>query len=215
MSSLMKKLEVKVCGMADASNVHALAQLSIDYLGFIFHRPSPRNAFSLPVKVITSLPANVTPVGVFVNPPTDEIVTILRDRGINTVQLHGSESPEQCFELARLGFNVWKAVGIDEHIDWIALSRYDGAIDRFVFDTKSSLWGGTGSKYDWDLLHTYKLATPFMLSGGITPSDAASIRNLSHSKLIGVDLNSRFELRPGVKDTTVLIDFIDQLNQKL
>jgi len=207
------KLKVKVCGMAKADNVAEVAKLRPDYMGFIFHAPSPRNAFSLAPEAVRRLPHDVVPVGVFVNLPTDEIVATLEPFGIHTLQLHGDESPAQCHALKNLGFTVWKAIGVDNTTDWSLLSPFAGMVDCFVFDTKTPLRGGSGVKYDWELLRSYTLEIPFMLSGGISPEDADSVCRISHPMLAGVDINSRFEDAPGCKNINKLHDFINKLRK--
>lgn len=207
------KLKVKVCGMAEAGNVADVAMLSPDYMGFIFHEPSPRNAFSLAPEAVKRISHDVVPVGVFVNLSTDEIVTTLEPFGIRTVQLHGDESSAQCLALKKRGFTVWKAVGVDDTTDWSLLSPFTGVVDCFVFDTKTPLRGGSGVKYDWELLRSYTLEIPFMLSGGISPEDAERVCRISHPMFTGVDINSRFEDAPGCKNITKLHDFINKLRK--
>ena len=203
------ELSIKVCGMADEANMAEVAALSPDYMGFIFHSPSPRNALSLAPEAVGKLPESITAVGVFVNKSNTEIIATAERYGINTVQLHGDESPVQCRELKRCGFTVWKAVGIDGLVDSEALAPYRGSVDCFVFDTKSPKHGGTGVKYDWGLLGSYTLGIPFMLSGGISPDDAEQIRAFRHPMLAGVDINSRFEDAPGIKNVAKLHEFIE------
>ncbi|MDE6860018.1 MAG: phosphoribosylanthranilate isomerase [Duncaniella sp.] len=208
-------LKVKICGIADEDNAVHVAALSPDYMGFIFHEPSPRNAFSLPREIIARLPESTVPVGVFVNRHVDEIIAMADSYGIRTVQLHGDEPECDCRELKRRGFTVWKAVGIDGAFDFGTLNPYTGCVDCFVFDTKSPMRGGTGVKYDWGVLDCYNLDIPFMLSGGISPGDAGRIAGLSHPMLAGVDVNSRFEDAPGVKNIAGLYGFINELRQKI
>lgn len=205
------KLGIKVCGMADEANMTEVAALSPDYIGFIFHQPSPRNALSLVPEAVGELPDAVTAVGVFVNRPVSEIVSTAARYGIRTVQLHGDETPEMCLELKRRGFTVWKAVGIDGKVDSDTLAPYCGSVDCFVFDTKSPQHGGTGMKYDWELLSSYTLDIPFMLSGGISSEDVGCILDFRHPMLVGVDVNSRFEVAPGIKNIAKLHEFIMKL----
>ncbi len=208
------KLKVKVCGMAKADNVADVATLSPDYMGFIFHAPSPRNAFSLVPETVRRISHEVVPVGVFVNQSTDEIIATLEPFGIRTVQLHGDESPAQCLALKGLGFTVWKAIGVDNTTDWSQLSPFAGVVDCFVFDAITPLRGGSGVKYDWELLRFYTLEIPFMLSGGISPEDAERVCRISHPMFAGVDINSRFEDAPGQKNITKLHDFINKLRKR-
>lgn len=205
------KLSIKVCGMAEEANMAEVAALSPDYMGFIFHQPSPRNALSLMPEAVCKLPAPVTAVGVFVNKSVSEIMATAARYGISAVQLHGDETPEMCSELKSHGFTVWKAIGTEGTVDSEALAPYCGSVDCFVFDTKSPQHGGTGMKYDWELLSSYTLDIPFMLSGGISSEDVGRILAFHHPMLVGVDVNSRFEVAPGIKNIAKLHEFIMKL----
>ncbi len=204
-------MKIKVCGIAEAVNAARVANLAPDYMGFIFHPSSPRNCFGLSPEVVRGLPEEITRVGVFVNRSEDEITCRCAEYGIATLQLHGNESPRLCHSLQTKGFTVWKAIGIDGSLDWGTLDSYVGAVGRFIFDTKSPAHGGTGVKYDWQLLRFYNLDIPFMLSGGITPDDVAVIKAFAHPMFSGVDVNSRFETSPGIKNINLLHNFIEEL----
>ena len=195
--------EIKVCGMAYPDNIHDVAALHPDYIGLIFHTSSPRNAYLL---LPTDLPAGIRRVGVFVNRPASDILAIAAYYDLSAVQLHGDETPEFCQSLKGHGFEVWKAVGIETAEDFKAIERYD--VDRIVLDKKSPSRGGTGRKFDWTLLEHYTAPTPFMLAGGIGPEDAQAVAIMDHPRLVGFDLNSRFESEPGVKDITLLKSFL-------
>lgn len=205
-------LSIKICGMADRSNIGETMSLRPDYLGLIFHTASPRNACDVRPEAVRVLKAAMKFVGVFVNRPQDEIIERAETFGLTAIQLHGSESPEFCRQMRGRGFEVWKAVGIEDEKDIEMLTGYVGCVDRFVFDKKSKSHGGTGKKFDWNLLSAYDLPVGFMLGGGIGPDDIDAISDISiHPRLIGLDLNSRFELLPGVKDIRLLYDFLTQL----
>ena len=204
-------LKIKICGMAYPENIVGISGVMPDYMGFIFHAQSPRNALSLSAEALKGLPESVTPVGVFVNRPLDYILDRCDEYGIRTVQLHGNESPALCERLKTEGYIVWKAIGVDENIRWEDLNSYKNVVDMFVFDTKSPTHGGTGCKYDWDILRSYSLEIPFLLSGGISPGDEGLIKMFDHPMFSGIDLNSRFEVAPGMKDVTLLKNFIKEL----
>lgn len=209
-------LSIKVCGMTRPDNMRAIATLSPDWMGLIFHAASPRNALSLSPEQITAMReecAGEFPrfVGVFVNRPEDEVLVRAEEFSLAAVQLHGDESPEYCASLRGHGFEVWKAVGIESQEDFLHLQPYIGKVDRFVFDRKSPRRGGTGKKFDWDLLSAYTLPVEFMLGGGIGPEDAEKILSVSHPRFVGLDLNSCFETSPGIKDIDLLNKFITSL----
>lgn len=204
-------LSIKVCGMAHETNVAEVSALAPEYMGFIFHEHSPRNAASLAPEAVGRLQRGITAVGVFVDKPSDKVASIAHRYGIHTVQLHGEEPPEECIELKRQGFTVWKAVGVDGMVDPEALRPYCDSVACFVFDTKSRRHGGTGVKYDWEYLRSYTLDIPLMLSGGISPDDAGRILEFHHPMLAGVDVNSRFEDAPGIKNTARLNEFINKI----
>ena len=204
-------LKIKICGMAYPENIVGISGVMSVYMGFIFHAQSPRNALSLSAEALKGLPESVTPVGVFVNRPLDYILDRCDEYGIRTVQLHGNESPALCERLKTEGYIVWKAIGVDENIRWEDLNSYKNVVDMFVFDTKSPTHGGTGCKYDWDILRSYSLDIPFLLSGGISPGDEGLIKMFDHPMFSGIDLNSRFEVAPGMKDVTLLKNFIKEL----
>lgn len=204
---------IKVCGMKDEANIRSVACLTPLLMGFIFYRHSPRYAGDLNPEVVKTLPRYITPVGVFVNEDTDEVERVCTRYGITTVQLHGSETPGQCHVLRERGFTVLKAFGIDENTGWEEMKPYEEAADMFVFDTKCGSSGGSGRKFRWSILDSYPLSTPYLLSGGIGPEDSEAILAAMRPKMAGVDLNSRFETSPGIKDIDKLIHLILSLRK--
>ena len=162
---------IKICGLADPESIRQIAELHPSMMGFIFYAFSPRNACALLPSAVDAIPSDIERVGVFVNTPVEHILRTAARYGLTAVQLHGNESPETCDALRKSGFKVMKAIGIGDNIDWENLRRYEGTIDRFVFDTATDYHGGSGRKFDWTLLRGYPLATPFLLRGGITPDD--------------------------------------------
>jgi phosphoribosylanthranilate isomerase len=197
---------LKVCGMIDPENLREVMKLRPDWVGLIFYPPSPRfvkdsNLFSH----LKERQDAAKIMGVFVNPTRDEIYSRNEIVGFDGVQLHGQESPEFCFDMKQQGFKVFKAFGIHPDFNFDITDAYEGSIDFFLFDTKSANFGGTGEQFDWDILSDYKGRTPFLLSGGIS-----SETNIfpDHPHFAGVDLNSRFEISPGIKDISLLEAYI-------
>ncbi len=203
----------KICGFSDPESIRQIAALRPSMMGFIFYAFSPRNACALLPSVVAELPSEIERVGVFVDAPVDHILHVAGRYGLTTIQLHGKEAPETCQELRARGLKVMKAIGIEDNVDWDTLRPYEGKIDRFVFDTATAYHGGSGRKFDWSVLHDYPLSTPFLLSGGITPDDAQVIREAAATLPLmeGVDINSRFETRPGCKSPELVKQFIEAL----
>lgn len=204
---------IKICGMRDEKNISDVAALTPMLMGFIFHELSPRDASSLNPESVRSLPPYVHPVGVFVDKTYETITATCNRYGIHIVQLHGSESPAQCSRLKEKGFTIFKAIGIENKADLHNLAYYAGCVDMFLFDTKSPSHGGTGKKFDWQLLDSYQLDTPYLLSGGIDAGDIEAIIRAMRPGMAGIDINSRFETSPGVKDISKLVNFILSLRK--
>ncbi len=197
--------------MRDADNIADIAAIKPDYMGFIFYPPSPRCCIGIDREVIARLPEGVKPVMVCVNMNENEVLAIAHRYGFHTIQLHGNESPEMCSHLRNAGLTIIKAMGIKTIESLNTLRQYDGTIDFFLLDTQTASKGGSGKKFDWSIIDAYDLDTPFFLSGGIGPDDADAILSLVHSKFEGIDLNSRFEITPGIKNTKLLLHFISQI----
>lgn len=201
--------------MREPENIARIAELSPDYLGFIFYPRSKRFVGIPPAKeIFSSIPESIQKAGVFVDNSVSEIITIAKQAGLQTVQLHGNETPDDCYVLKEKGFQVFKAFAVDTNFNFNKLEAYQHHCDYFLFDTKGHLPGGTGQKFDWQLLRQYQLNVPFFLSGGIGPTDAAAICKLEHPQLFGIDLNSGFEVSPALKDEKKLHDFISEIRLK-
>ena len=200
---------IKVCGMRDERNIRAVEHLDIDWMGFIFYPLSSRYVG----EQLSYLPEKVTRVGVFVNEQPEIVRKRAEQSRLQILQLHGKESPAYCRELKKQGYRVIKAFGIetDQPFPTENVQRYEGSCDYFLFDTKTPIHGGSGQKFNWELLNDYRGTIPFLISGGLSPGDAEVIKAFSHPQLMGVDLNSGFETSPAVKDTTLLQTFIEQL----
>lgn len=197
--------------MRDAVNIAEVAAIGPDYMGFIFYSRSPRYFGDPDAAVIANLPESVKPVMVTVDMQENEILSIAGKYGFQTVQLHGNESPELCDSLRRRGFTVIKAVGIEDGKSLERLRPYSGHVDIFLLDTKCRTKGGSGKKFDWRILESYDLDEDFWLSGGIGDDDSEALRSLSHPHLKGIDLNSRFETVPGIKDAEKLYKFKNKM----
>jgi phosphoribosylanthranilate isomerase len=209
-------MKIKVCGMTDRDNVNAIVAARPDYLGFIFYENSPRSVDEAVIHdTIQSVPDEIDKVGVFVNEEIDKVLDIYRSYDLDYVQLHGDETEEYCAELKDEGAQIIKAFRIGTNFRFNRIFNYIPFIDLFLFDTKGDKRGGTGKKFDWKLLEGYAGDLPFLLSGGIAMSDIDAILKLGHPKLNGVDINSRFESAPGVKDVTSVLQFITKLRNEV
>jgi phosphoribosylanthranilate isomerase len=201
------ELKIKVCGLKNAENLKQIDALGVDYVGMIFYSKSPRFMQENPDLLKDVI---ATKVGVFVNASLEEIQEKQKVYGIKVAQLHGAESPEFCAQVKALGLQVWKAFGVDNSFDFTILNQYS-SVNLFLFDTKTPMHGGSGIKFNWELLKRLPQNKHFMLSGGIDLSDAASIRQLDLKAMLGVDINSKFEIEAGVKDVKKVAEFIQQL----
>ena len=204
-----EELIIKVCGMREGANIREVEALGIDWLGLIFWPHSSRYVSARP----DYLPLNVKRVGVFVDEDTETIQQVADDYALDIIQLHGHESPEQISQLSPLTshLSIIKAFSIATPDDIKSVCDYEGKVDYFLFDTKGPSVGGNGVQFDWEVLAHYHGQTPFLLSGGIGPEDAERIRAFRHPQCIGIDLNSRFEQSPGLKDINKLKTFIQSL----
>lgn len=198
--------------MRDAANIQAISKLKPDYLGFIFYPKSPRYVgVDFALENIFHLPQHIKRTGVFVNATEQEIAETVKKYGLNAVQLHGNESVELCIKVKQKGVEVIKAFQIDEDFDFDTLKSYSEACDFYLFDTKTKAYGGSGHKFDWKILEKYDHRKPIFLSGGITVDDVEDILNLQHKKIYAVDINSKFENEPALKDLELVRDFIIRL----
>ena len=204
---------VKVCGMREPGNVKQVAQLGVDMMGFIFYPKSPRYASHVVAR--SDADRNVCRVGVFVNDSVSTMLDKIHSFSLNAVQLHGGESREVCEQLreANGDIKIIKAISVSNAGDIQKYKEYVGAVDYFLFDTKCKTVGGSGQQFDWQVLDEYDGDVPFLLSGGIGPEDAFRIRTFHHSQCVGIDLNSRFEIEPGVKDVEKLNKFLNEIKK--
>lgn len=202
---------IKVCGMRKPDNIRQVEALNIDWMGFIFYPRSPR--FVGEALVGTVHETSARKVGVFVNASPEAMIEKAQRYKLDYLQLHGDESPDDCYALQKRGFALIKAFSIATEEDLEKTVDYEGRVDYFLFDTKCSSYGGSGKQFDWSVLTAYKGETPFLLSGGINPDSINAIRNFHHRRLAGIDLNSGFETEPGVKDAIKLKAFVDEVRR--
>lgn len=207
--------------MRDADNIRDISALGVDMIGLIFYPPSPRyvQQFSSGAGIIPDYAPDMgkTPlrVGVFVDDMPQNIVTRVYNYKLDYIQLHGNE-PRETLENLRAtidpdikpNIKIIKAISVSSAEDIKKYKEYVGAADLFLFDTKCKTVGGSGEQFDWQVLQAYDGDVPFLLSGGIGPDDAERVRNFHHPKCIGIDLNSKFEIEPALKDVEKLKKFL-------
>lgn len=197
--------KLKVCGMREEQNILGIAELGIDYMGFIFYPKSKRfvgGNFVLP----TAFPKNIQKVGVFVNETQEKILSNIEKYQLDFVQLHGDESVAFCNELNKKGVKVIKAFGIDEGFDFNLLEEYKPFVEHFLFDTKSTQYGGTGHTFPWEILHRYDQSKSFFLSGGLGLEEIEILQKENYFgwNVHAIDVNSKFELSPGLKNVELV-----------
>lgn len=207
------KLEIKVCGMTLPAQIRGIE--GADFVGFIFASQSPRNALLLSPEQVYQ--TKIAKVGVFVNSDSETILGKVKDYNLSVVQLHGNETPQFCLNLSeRLPEHVriWKALPIAEPKDLEAEAMYRNSVHRILLDTKApdNTCGGRGIAFNWNILHHFATQTPFMLAGGIRPEDAERLCRIKHPLLRGLDINSRFEISPGIKDIQKVNQFIETIH---
>ena len=208
-------MKLKICGMKHEDNITAIAGLYPDYLGFIFYEPSPR-CFN---KTIPELDSTIKKVGVFVDASIEYIVEQCSLYQLSAVQLHGKENPEYCQLLKKqlpLKTEIIKVFSIKDSFDFTELTPYEACCNYFLFDTKGPLPGGNGYTFDWSVLTQYPLTTPYFLSGGIGLKEVNAIKEFIDTSAAvhchALDVNSKFEIEPGLKNYADLQQFINQLN---
>lgn len=192
--------------MRDSENIRAIEQTKADLMGFILHPKSPRFVTSLP----EYMPKKQKRVGVFVNASLEQILAKAQKFSLEYIQLHGDEPPAFCSELKNRGLKVIRAQRIANADDIIRAESYNMA-DLMIFDTKTELYGGSGKKFNWQLLENYKGCVPFLLSGGIRSDTFEEIKAFFHPQFAGIDLNSGFEISPALKDVGKLNNFIEKI----
>jgi len=203
-------MKIKVCGLKEQDNINDIIQLEPHFIGLIFHPSSKRyighdSGLQRYLRSVT----NVQKIGVFVNETYNTILEHIDTYGLNMVQLHGNESPEYCACLSG-HIPIIKAFGIDADFDFDQLNYYRDSCAYFLFDTATQDYGGSGKSFDWQLIQRYHLSKPFILSGGISLKNIQEVRQLKHKNLMCIDVNSRFETAPGIKDIQQIKTLIDE-----
>lgn len=195
-------LKLKVCGMADRQNLEDLINIKPDFIGFIFYQKSPRNINE--PEIILSVPQTINRVAVVVDKSLQEIENIIKNYNVNVIQLHGNESPDFCNQVNNLGVKTIKAFAVDNNFNFDIIKNYN--TNYYLFDTKGEKVGGNGTKYNWEILKQNKIDKPYFISGGITLNDAQELKN-NFSDVFAVDINSKFEIKPGFKNIAAIEKF--------
>jgi phosphoribosylanthranilate isomerase len=205
----------KVCGMTSAAQVQQLDDMGVEFAGFIFYPKSPRYVYKfMPRPEIKKIRgAHINKVGVFVNAPVEEVLETVDDCGLYLVQLHGDETPRYCEKISNY-VTVIKAFRLreEDNVLW-KIKDYRDIVDMFLFDTEGVGYGGTGKQFNWELLKGLNIGKPFFLSGGIGPEDTDKLKEFSKDPvakdLFSIDVNSKFEIAPGIKNMELIKPFID------
>jgi phosphoribosylanthranilate isomerase len=215
------KAKLKICGMKFPENIQEIALLQPDFLGFIFYENSVRNYTE---NTVVTLPDSIKKVGVFVNERQDKIIQFIQKHHLNYIQLHGNETESYYLELInqlnhnQLNTKIIKAFSVDDSFDIQRLTNFQ-IVDYFLFDTKGKLPGGNGTKFNWQILDNYHLEKPYFLSGGIGLEDVESIQEFlktpASKYCFALDVNSQFELEPGLKNKEQLQQFKTQLYESV
>ena len=208
-------MRIKVCGMTQIEQVDKLSDLGVTFAGFIFYPKSPRYVFKHMTTTQIRKENNINKVGVFVNAPVEEVLHMVDECRLHMVQLHGDESPKYCEKIADY-VSVVKAFRLSDNdsVQWMIRPFMD-VCDMFMFDTMGAGYGGTGKKFDWNMLQGQTIGKPFFLSGGIEPGDEEKLKSFTSEPvakaLFSVDINSKFELAPGIKELDKVRVFADNL----
>ena len=204
----MKNVKLKICGMKETENITEISTLQPDYLGFIFWEKSKRN---MTLGAIPELPETTKKVGVFVDASIQEIAAKINQYQLDVIQLHGNESVIFCRNVKKLGVEVIKVFSMNSNFNFSLVKEYVLVVDYFLFDTKGKLPGGNGVTFDWKILENYHCDTPYFLSGGIGTTEIDGLKEFLKSpaakKCYAIDVNSRFEKKPGIKNKIKLQKF--------
>ena len=212
-------MRVKVCGMTQMDQVEKLHDVGATFAGFIFYPKSSRYALRHLTTAQIKKENNINKVGVFVNASVDHVLHMVDECRLHMVQLHGDESPKFCEKIADY-ISVVKAFRLsdNDHIEWM-IRPYMSMCDMFLFDTEGVGYGGTGKKFNWDILEGSVIGKPFFLSGGIEPGDSEKLKLFAQkpvaNALFAVDINSKFEVSPGIKDMEKVKQFVGELKEEI
>lgn len=202
-------MRVKVCGLTDKTNMDELVKSHLNYMGFIFYSKSKRSVINK--EVAKRKYSGIKKVGVFVNESIEKVIELVNECELDVVQLHATETPTYCEELKKTKIEIIKAFSIDDSFDFATTLPYKNIVNYFLFDTRGKNYGGNGVKFEWDKLEEYDGLTPFFLSGGIGVEDVLRIKAIKNKQLVGVDINSQFEIEPGKKNLVKVNEFISQI----
>ena len=206
----MKKLRIKVCGMKDTGNIAEVVSLQPDYMGFILYPGSPRYvSLETAGRLVKIIPPSIQRVGVIVNEPVENALKIAQSGFFDMLQLHGNENIDYCSKLS-VHISIIKAFSVAQTLP-PDLSDYQAFCKMFLFDTAGGKYGGNGKSFDHKILSHYSLEKEFILGGGISPAGSTQLKSIKADKLIALDLNSRFEMEPGIKDIKLLKSFIEKI----
>jgi len=206
-------MQFKVCGITSIEAANAIANAGANYIGFIFYPSSKRYALtSLSLNEIAAFkPANAKKVGVFVNETTEKVIEIATKAGLDMIQLHGDEDASYCATI-QATFPVIKVFRVSKNVPDFAL--FEKVASYYLFDTDSALYGGTGQHFNWEIIKKTSFNKPFFLSGGIGINDVQGIQVLKAATagkdLVALDMNSKFETSPGIKNIELIKTFIDE-----
>jgi phosphoribosylanthranilate isomerase len=212
-------MKIKVCGITRAEQLTQLDEIGVDYAGLIFFRQSSRYMLDkLLTTDVKGLSLSLQKVGVFVNASEEFITAQVELYGLGLVQLHGDETPAFCQHISST-VSVIKAFRItkynEQNIDWM-IKPYEEVCDYYLFDTnRKGAYGGTGEKFDWEILNNNIINKPFFLSGGIGLADVEKVKAFHHPFLYAVDINSMVETEPGIKDMEQVKTFVQELKETI
>jgi len=201
--------------MRDKENIRQLCELAPDFIGFIFYPKSKRYVGDkIDNAILNTIPESIQKTGVFVNEDIEKLKELVAINKLNAVQLHGDESPEYCSEIKKSDITTIKAFRVNNDFNFSLLERYKKSIDYFLFDTYTEQYGGSGKKFNWEILNNYDYVTPFFLSGGISIEDVNQIKLLKGLNIYALDINSKFEIEPALKDINKVKTFINRIRNE-
>ncbi|GAL74484.1 MAG: phosphoribosylanthranilate isomerase [Nonlabens ulvanivorans] len=210
---------IKVCGMRDIENINQLQELDIDFMGIIRYSKSKRFVDDSQKEKVAQQTMNKGTVGVYVNETFENILKDVIPLQLDVIQLHGDEDSAFAKALLEIDIKIFKAFQITEDFDFNSLKEWEELAAQYVgklfflFDTATPNYGGSGKKFNWSILDSYKGEVPFLLSGGISKDDVALVKEFKHNMFLGIDLNSKFETEPGVKNIEEIKTFIEKLRK--
>lgn len=207
-------MRIKVCGLKYSNNIKEILALNPDYIGFIFYKKSPRNIMDTYCQELRDI-VHPGKTAVFVNENTETILDIVNKFNIKAIQLHGNESPEQCSILKEKGYTIIKAFSINNEFNFNKLNSYKECCDYYLFDTKTDKYGGSGNKFNWNILKKYDNQKAIFLSGGISPDDTNITDILDGINIHALDLNSCFENKPGEKNIDLLQKYFNAMRNNI